>query len=200
MKPTDAKALVAVVVGTGALVGLGAAIVWHVATPSNMNPDREFGWYSYTPIRPAWFPTSLYLVGAGVLIASILASFLADSGLRIRSAAHRSRTGLFALLVVVGGALGFGAALAWEYWPPNPGDPGADVAALVPANGLYMAVGGIDTTGYTPLTSQWDDESAFDPVVEHPWLVFPLGGAAIAGAVALSLSIRDFRLLRHDSE
>ncbi|SNT37563.1 hypothetical protein SAMN05421642_1162 [Rhodococcoides kyotonense] len=99
---------------------------------------------------------------------------------------------MVALLVALGGVLGLGAAAAWEHWPPQ---EGTSIAALVPTD----AVGGIDTSSCTPLTtSSLSDYAHSDPEIEHPWLVFPAGGALVAGALGLSLSLRDLRLTWRD--
>lgn len=197
MKNRPAKALVAVLVGTGALVGAGAAVVWHVAVPT--------GATGYASVRPPWFPVSLYFVAAGVVVALIASSFLVDAGLRLRIDRHRPKKALFALLVVLGGVLGAGAAVAWTYWPPETADAlvleDTSTAYWERQSSLSIVVGGISeipplvsettATAYADYTERGD---TFRPTVEHPWLIFPLGGAAIAAALAWSLSLRDVRL------
>lgn len=221
--------LVAAMAGTGALVGAGAAVAWHIAVPSTGDSgstqvasvyDRSAPAYAAVgSARPDWFPTSLYFVGAGVLVALFVASFLVDAGLRLAVERHRSRTGMFALLIVLGGVLGAGAATAWTHWPPQPGpaadpwtnpsaywerqssDPtaqiviigGADTAVASRNEGIYQTLEGgvgIATESDEPLR----------PTIADPWLVFPLGGALIAAALALSLSLRDVRLIGRGSE
>jgi hypothetical protein len=208
VKNPQAKALVAVLTGTGAVVGLIAAVVWHVATPTSFVPDSDFGWYAYTPARPSWFPTSLYLVGTALLISLILASFLVDAGLRVRVDSHRSRTGLFALLSVVGTLLGAGAAAAWTQWPPDTGEPPAVALPTIPPAPPVGSGTRLDTitivlaepdeqpSGLNAISfADYEDlDAPFAPVIDDPWMVFPIGGASIGGLLALSLSLRDLRL------
>lgn len=226
MKNRPAKALVAVLSGAGAAVGVGAAVVWHVAVPASSGEtqiasayDRSggYGWYGEIGVgvsnfRPDWFPVSLYFVGAGLLVGLILASFLVDAGLRMRVDRHRPRLGLFALLVGLGIALGSGVAAAWTHWPPEqvavadswtnfpaywerpataPYASGSETR-LEPQTIVIESNGSVPdhTEGFVATAAQ----SSFSPQINHPWLVFPLGGALITGTLALSLSLRDIRL------
>ncbi|MDZ7910300.1 MAG: hypothetical protein U5O16_00395 [Rhodococcus sp. (in: high G+C Gram-positive bacteria)] len=113
MDSPSGKRLIAVLAAVGASTGAAAAVVWHVAVAD----PQELG---VTYARPSWFPVSLYLVAAGLAVGLVVATFLVDSGLRIVQDRQRSRVDLFALLIVVGVALGAGSALAWTHWPPQP--------------------------------------------------------------------------------
>jgi hypothetical protein len=199
------KALVAVLAAVGASIGAAAAVVWHVAVAD----PQELG---VTHARPSWFPVTLYLVAAGVAIGLVAASFLVDSGLRLVQDRQRSRIDLFALLIVIGAMLGSGAALAWTYLPPQP----TEVVVMPPvwpryfetndgAAGLHQslysgAIGGIsvdpysDTNSATIVLESDVVPSTFTPTIGDPWLVFPVGGVLVAALVALTLSLRDFRL------
>lgn len=131
--------------------------------------------------------------------------------MRLRVDRHHAKTGLFALLIVFGGVLGAGAAAAWTQWPPNPPDllAGVDVPALLKSREdsatrtrtepMKFVIIDQDASGFVrrPMVTQTDpttNGSPFRPQINRPWLVFPLGGALIAGALALSLSLRDVRL------
>ncbi|RRQ29628.1 hypothetical protein DK926_01790 [Rhodococcus sp. Eu-32] len=181
MENSQTKALVAALTATGACVGLGAAVVWRSAVPHGTDAVDYF-----SRVRPSWFPATLYLVAGGVAVALLLSSFLIDAGLRISSDRHRSRIGLFVLLLTFGAALGTGAAALWTIWPPQPVDHWDDAERLV-------------EFGWTAITFADDDVStSFRPTIAHPWVIFPAGGAAIAGLLALSLSLRDLRLTGRD--
>ncbi|MGA9871160.1 MAG: hypothetical protein WBQ44_08470 [Rhodococcus sp. (in: high G+C Gram-positive bacteria)] len=208
MNNRSARALVAVMAGAGALLGACAAVVWHVAVPGETD--------SYAA-RPGWFPVSVYFVIAGVLIALFVASFLVDAGLRVRTTRQHSPAGLCILLLVLGGVLGAGAASAWTRWPPQP----TSAAALVPVDSwtnpvvddywqapagnrteplrLVIDAGPGQSTSESFVSSVYahDDQSDFRPVIDQPWTVFPVGGVVVAGVFALSLSLGDVRLTRH---
>ncbi len=91
MDSPSGKKLVAMLAAVGASTGAAAAVVWHVAV---VDP-QDLG---VTYARPSWFPVLLYLVGAGLGIGLIAASFLVDSGVRLVQDRQRSRIHLFALL------------------------------------------------------------------------------------------------------
>jgi hypothetical protein len=197
------KALVAVLAAVGASIGAAAAVVWHVAVAD----PQELG---VTHARPSWFPVTLYLVAAGVAIGLLAASFLVDSGLRIVQDRERSRVHLFVLLIVVGAALGVGSALAWAHWPPQPTEAASDWSWEHPlsieinsppaadfgwtATDTYMAETYVTDAVYVPYLGDDLVTSTFTPTIGDPWLVFPIGGVAIAALAALTLSLRDFRL------
>ncbi|MDZ7910921.1 hypothetical protein [Rhodococcus sp. (in: high G+C Gram-positive bacteria)] len=203
------KKLVAVLAAVGASTGGAAAVVWHVAVAD----PQELG---VTNIRPSWFPMTLYLVAAGLAVGLVVASFLVDSGLRIVQDRQRSRVHLFALLIVVGAALGAGSALAWTHWPPEPTEavsnwswahPLSIEINSPPAADFPSERFGIATGGISGMTTNSDDtytqnlyrfvtteDTSFHPTIGNPWLVFPIGGVAIAALAALTLSLRDFRL------
>ncbi|MEU3474842.1 hypothetical protein [Rhodococcus sp. NPDC006774] len=209
MDSPSGKGLVAVLAAVGASTGAAAAVVWHVAIAGSSDGAPDFG-SAY--LRPNWFPITLYLVGAGLAIGLVAASFLVDTGLRLVQDRQRSRIDLFALLIVIGAMLGSGAALAWTYLPPQP----TEVVVMPPvwpryfetndgAAGLHQslysgAIGGIsvdpysDTNSATIVLESDVVPSTFTPTIGDPWLVFPIGGVAIAALAALSLSLRDFRL------
>ena len=191
------KTLVAVLAAVGTSVGCAAAVVWHVAVAGSSDVASGIG-TEY--IRPNWFPASLYLAGAGLAIGLIAASFLVDSGLRIVQDRQRSRLHLFTLLIVIGAALGAGSALAWTHWPPQRAE-----LASEPLSGQVLSFWqrGTDITppasdfGWTAYTAYLEgdqDRATFRPTIDHPWLVFPIGGVLIAALAALTLSLRDFRL------
>ncbi|QIH98878.1 hypothetical protein BH92_02475 [Rhodococcoides fascians A21d2] len=209
MDRPSGKALVAVLAAVGAAVGASAAVVWHVAVagPSDGAPGIGVQY-----IRPSWFPVTFYLVGAGLAIGLVAASFLVDSGLRIVRDRERSRIHLFGLLIVVGAALGAGAALAWTHWPPQP----TEVVVMSPvwpryfetnggSAGLHQSLYGaaigeisvdpdVDTNSATIILDSDVVPSTFTPTIGDPWLVFPVGGVFVAALAALTLSLRDFRL------
>ncbi|OZD07025.1 hypothetical protein CH275_07455 [Rhodococcus sp. 06-235-1A] len=200
----------AVLAAVGASIGGAAAVVWHVAIAGSVDGAPEFG-TAY--LRPSWFPVTFYLVGAGLAIGLAAASFLVDSGLRLVQDRQRSRMHLFGLLIVVGAALGAGSALAWAHWPPQPAEAvvmspvwpryfETNGGAAGPHQSLYgVAIGEIsvdpdvDTNSATIILDSEVAPSTFAPTIGNPWLVFPIGGVAIAALAALSLSLRDFRLV-----
>ncbi|OZD79602.1 hypothetical protein CH273_15630 [Rhodococcus sp. 05-339-2] len=206
MDSPSGKKLVAMLAAVGASMGAAAAVVWHVAV---VDP-QDLG---VTYARPSWFPMSLYLVAAGLAAGLVVASFLVDAGLRIVQDRRRSRVHLFVVLIVVGVALGAGSALAWTHWPPQP----TEVVVTPPLSwpryfeshgsttGLHQSLYGVaigeisvepdvDTTFATIHLENEATPSTFTPTIGDPWLVFPIGGVAIAALAALSLSLRDFRL------
>ncbi|MDV6260703.1 hypothetical protein [Rhodococcoides yunnanense] len=204
MDRPSGKALVAVLAAVGASTGAGAAVVWHVAVAGPPN-------VGVTYIRPSWFPITLYLVAAGVVTGLVVASFLVDSGLRIVQDRQRSRAHLFALLIVIGAALGAGSALAWTHWPPQRSEPRSSATYL---NTLMFVDWGDEVStsasdfGWTSLDPSVSEtyssdtsyvtrsrpQSTFSPTISNPWSVFPIGGVVIAALAALTLSLRDYRL------
>lgn len=79
----------------------------------------------------------------------------------------------------------------------------SDSATWTRTQSLQAVVVGQDASGFVqrPMVSQavaptdtTADNSPFRPETDHPWLVFPVGSALIAGVLALSLSLRDIRL------
>ncbi|OZC49596.1 hypothetical protein CH286_08780 [Rhodococcus sp. WWJCD1] len=206
------KALVAVLAAVGAAVGASAAVVWHVAVagPSDGAPGIGVQY-----IRPSWFPVTFYLVGAGLAIGLVAASFLVDTGLRLVQDRQRSRIDLFALLVVIGATLGAGSALAWTHWPPQPTEAASnwswehpfsiEINSPPAADFGWTSIGSSVSDTYVAETYETDavfvpylgDEevpSTFTPTIGDPWLVFPVGGVFVAALAALTLSLRDFRL------
>ena len=47
---------------------------------------------------------------------------------------------------------------------------------------------------FVPYLGDEEVPSTFAPTIGNPWLVFPIGGVAIAALAAFTLSLRDFRL------
>ncbi|KJV02185.1 hypothetical protein VF34_02784 [Rhodococcus sp. PML026] len=164
---------------------------------------------------------SLYLVAAGVALALVVAWFLVDSGMRVVRDRQYSSAHLFALLIVVGAALGAGSAFAWTHWPPQRSE--ADTAAPLLPTLMFVDSGDEPTTpasdyGWTSMDihtadtyfsdtyvsdlystdtsyiSRGEPESTFTPIIGSPWTVFPVGGAVLAAVAAWTLSLRDFRL------
>lgn len=209
MDSPSREKLVAVLAAVGASTGAAAAVVWHVAVAD----PQELG---VTNIRSSWFPMTLYLVAAGLAVGLVVASFLVDSGLRIVQDRQRSRVHLFALLIVVGAALGAGSAFAWTRWPPEPTEAASNwswqhplsieihspPAAHFPSERFGIATGGIsgmttnsdDTYTQNLYSFVTTEDTSFHPTIGNPWLVFPIGGVVIAVLAAVSLSLRDFRL------
>lgn len=205
MDSPSGKKLVAVLAAVGASTGAAAAVVWHVAVAD----PQELG---VTNLRPSWFPMTLYLVAAGLAVGLVVASFLVDSGLRIVQDRQRSRVHLFALLIVVGAALGAGSALAWTHWPPEPTEAvsnwwwenplSIEIHSPPAADFGWTSIGGSVSDTHvsdtyvsdTSYITRVDEASPFTPTIGNPWLVFPIGGVAIAALAAVSLSLRDFRL------
>ncbi len=202
--------LVAVLAAVGASTGAAAAVVWHVGIAGPPESDVIY-------IRPSWFPVTLYLVAAGVAIGLVAASFLVDSGLRIVRDRERSRIHLFALLIVLGAALGAGSALAWTHWPPQPTEAASnwwwehplsiEINSPPAADFGWTSIGSSVSETYvsdtyisdtyvsdTSYITRVDEASPFTPTIDDPWLVFPVGGALVAVLAAFSLSLRDFRL------
>ncbi|MGB2721190.1 MAG: hypothetical protein WBG53_03115 [Rhodococcus sp. (in: high G+C Gram-positive bacteria)] len=201
MDSPSGKKLVAVLAAVGASTGAAAAVVWHVAVAD----PQELG---VTNIRPSWFPMTLYLVAAGLAVGLVVASFLVDSGLRIVQDRQRSRFHLFALLIVVGAALGAGSALAWTHWPPQPTEAASnwswehplsiEINSPPAADFGWTSIGSSVSDTYVSDTSyitRVDEASSFTPTIGDPWLVFPVGGVLVAALAAFTLSLRDFRLV-----
>lgn len=217
MDSPSGKKLVAMLAAVGASTGAAAAVVWHVAV---VDP-QDLG---VTYARPSWFPVSLYLVAAGLAAGLVVASFLVDAGLRIVQDRRRSRVHLFVVLIVVGVALGAGSALAWTHWPPQTTEVASnwwwenplsiEINSPPAADFGWTSIGSSVSDTYVAETYETDavfvpylgDEevpSTFAPTIGNPWLVFPIGGVAIAALAALTLSLRDFRLVvvsRSESE
>ncbi|OZE12409.1 hypothetical protein CH249_05965 [Rhodococcus sp. 05-2255-3B1] len=208
MDSPSGKKLVAMLAAVGASTGAAAAVVWHVAV---VDP-QDLG---VTYARPSWFPVSLYLVAAGLAAGLVVASFLVDAGLRIVQDRRRSRVHLFVVLIVVGVALGAGSALAWTHWPPQPTEVASnwwwehplsiEINSPPAADFGWTSIGSSVSDTYVAETYETDavfvpylgDEevpSTFAPTIGNPWLVFPIGGVAIAALAAFTLSLRDFRL------
>lgn len=205
----SAKSLVAVLAAVGASIGGTAAVVWHVAIAGSSDGAPDIG-TAY--LRPSWFPVTFYLVGAGLVIGLVAASFLVDSGLRLVQDRQRSRIHLFALLIVIGAMLVSGAALAWTHWPPQP----TEVVVMSPVWPRYFETNGgsaglhqslysvaigeisvdpdVDTNSATIILDSEVVPPTFTPTIGNPWLVFPIGGVLVAALAALTLSLRDFRL------
>ncbi|QII04152.1 hypothetical protein BH93_01095 [Rhodococcoides fascians A25f] len=209
MDSPSGKGLVAVLAAVGASIGGAAAVVWHVAIAGSSDGAPDIG-AAY--LRPSWFPVTFYLVGAGLVIGLVAASFLVDSGLRIVRDRERSRIHLFGLLIVVGAALGAGSALAWTHWPPQPTESASnwswehplsiEINSPPAADFGWTSIGSSVSDTYvsdtyvsdTPYITRIGEASTFTPTISNPWLVFPVGDVLVAALAALTLSLRDFRL------
>lgn len=107
---------------------------------------------------------------------------------------------LVAALTATGACVGLDAALVWRSAIPHGADAVDYFSGVRPSwfpATLYLVAGSerLVEFSWTAITFADDDVStSFRPTIAYPWIIFPAGGAAIAGLLALSLSLRDLRL------
>lgn len=177
----------------GAVSGLIAAVVWHVAVPPGIPAplDAETGL-----LRTSWWPSLLVLPLVGLVCGVVVGMVAVRAQWRLRRDAGGSLSPLTVFLVASALVPGVVFAVAWSVWPPSDtyvdlaefrrsGDPAPSLDPF--AEDCRMA--GMQCFVITDEPERWPGLLREPPTrvpVGNPWLTFPLlslVGAASAGLV-----------------